>query len=56
MLIPYKIDVYEHLAMARKLREKTAAYSLTDEFMRFHLPTSYNWSTQVAVLHTIVNL
>ena len=33
MLVPYKIDVSEHLAIARKLREKTAAYSLTDEFL-----------------------
>ena len=32
-LVPYKIDVSEHMAMARKLREKTAAYSLTDEFL-----------------------
>jgi len=33
MLVPYKIDVSEHMAMARKLREKTAAYSLTDELL-----------------------
>jgi hypothetical protein len=33
MLVPYKIDASEHLAMARKLREKTADYTLTDEFL-----------------------
>ena len=33
MLVPYRIDVSEHLAIARKLREKTAAYSLTDELV-----------------------
>ena len=33
MLVPYKIDVSEHLAIARKLREKTAAYTLTDELL-----------------------
>ena len=30
-LVPYRIDVTEHLAIAGKLREKTAAYTLTDE-------------------------
>ena len=29
MLVPYKIDVSGHLATARNLREKTAAYTLT---------------------------
>ena len=33
MLVPYKIDASEHLAIARKLREKTAAYTLTDELL-----------------------
>ena len=33
MLVPYKIDASEHLAIARKLREKTADYTLTDEFL-----------------------
>lgn len=33
MLIPYKIDASEHLTIARKLREKTAAYTLTDEIL-----------------------
>ncbi len=33
MLEPYKIDVSEQLATARKLREKTATYTLTDEFL-----------------------
>ena len=32
-LVPYKIDASEHLAIARKLREKTADYTLTDEFL-----------------------
>ena len=32
-LVPYKIDAFDHLAMARKLREKTAAYTLTDELI-----------------------
>ena len=32
-LIPYKIDVSNQLAIARKLREKTAAYTLTDEIL-----------------------
>jgi len=30
-LIPYKIDIAEHLVTARKIREITAAYPLTDE-------------------------
>ena len=29
-LVPYKTDVSGHLAIARKLREKTASYTLTD--------------------------
>jgi len=33
MLVPYKIDVSDQLAMARKLREKSAAYNLTDQFL-----------------------
>ena len=33
MLVPYKIDASDHLAMARKLREKTATYTLTDEII-----------------------
>ena len=32
-LVPYKTDVSSHLAIARKLREKTAAYMLTDELL-----------------------
>ena len=32
-LVPYKIDVPGQLAIARKLREKTAAYTLTDELL-----------------------
>ena len=32
-LVPYKIDVAEHLMTARKLREKTAEYQLTDELL-----------------------
>jgi len=32
-LVPYQIDVSDHLAMSRKLREKTAAYTLTDEIL-----------------------
>ena len=32
-LIPYKTDVSGHLAIARKLREKTASYTLTDELL-----------------------
>jgi plasmid stability protein len=33
MLVPYRIDVTEHLAIAGKLREKSAVYTLTDEFL-----------------------
>jgi len=33
MLVPYKIDVSDHLATARKSREKTAVHSLTDEML-----------------------
>lgn len=33
MLTPYKTDASEHLEIARKLREKTAAYQLTDEVL-----------------------
>lgn len=33
MLVPYKLDASDHLASARKLREKTAAYTLTDEII-----------------------
>jgi len=33
ILVPYKVDVSEHLAMARKIREKTAGYMLSDEFL-----------------------
>ena len=33
MLVPYRIEASDHLAMARKLREKTAAYVLTDELI-----------------------
>ena len=32
-LVPYKTDVSAHLAIARKLREKTASYTLTDELL-----------------------
>ena len=32
-LIPYKIDVSEHTLTARKIREKTADYPLTDELL-----------------------
>lgn len=32
-LVPYKTDVSSHLAIARKLREKSAAYTLTDELL-----------------------
>ena len=31
VLVPYKVDASEHLAMARKIREKTAGYTLSDE-------------------------
>ena len=30
-LIPYKVDTSEHILTARNIREKTAAYPLTDE-------------------------
>ena len=30
-LVPYKIDVSSQLSVARKLREKTADYTLTDD-------------------------
>jgi plasmid stability protein len=30
-LVPYRVDVSEHLLTARKIREKTADYPLTDE-------------------------
>ena len=33
VLVPYKIDAAEHLAIARKLREKTADYTLSDDFL-----------------------
>jgi len=33
VLVPYKVDAPEHLAMARKIREKTAGYTLSDEFL-----------------------
>jgi len=33
MLAPYRLDVSDHIANARKLREKTAAYTLTDELL-----------------------
>jgi len=32
-LVPYKMDVAEHLLTARRLREKTADYQLTDELL-----------------------
>ena len=32
-LVPYKTDVSTRLAIARKLREKTASYTLTDELL-----------------------
>jgi hypothetical protein len=32
-LVPHKTDISEHLAIARKIREKTAVYKLTDEFI-----------------------
>ena len=32
-LVPYRIDASDRLAMARNLREKSAAYHLTDEFL-----------------------
>jgi len=32
-LIPYRVDVSEHISMARKIREKTADYPLTDDLL-----------------------
>lgn len=32
-LIPYRIDVSEHISAARKIREKTANYPLTDDLL-----------------------
>jgi len=32
-LMPYKIDVTEHILTARKIREKTADYPLTDKLL-----------------------
>ena len=32
-LVPCKMEVSDHLAIARKVREKTAAYTLTDEIL-----------------------
>ena len=32
-LVPYKFEVSDHLAIARRLREKTATYTLTDKFL-----------------------
>jgi plasmid stability protein len=32
-LVPYKIDVSEHILTARKIREKTADYPLTEELL-----------------------
>lgn len=33
MLIPYRVDVSKHISAARKIREKTADYPLTDELL-----------------------
>ena len=33
-LVPYKIDVAEQLSTTRRIREKTAAYPLTDEILK----------------------
>ena len=33
VLVPYKGDASEHLAMARKIRKKTAGYTLSDEVL-----------------------
>ena len=33
VLVPYKVDASEHLAMARKIREKTTGYTLSDEVL-----------------------
>ena len=32
-LVPYRIDVSEHILTARKVREKTADYPLTDDLL-----------------------
>jgi len=32
-LVPYRVDVSEHILTARKIREKTADYPLTDELL-----------------------
>lgn len=32
-LIPYRVDVSEHISRARKIREKTADYPLTDDMV-----------------------
>lgn len=32
-LMPYKIDVTEHILTARNIREKTVSYPLTDELL-----------------------
>ena len=32
-LVPYKVDVSEHIFSARKIREITAEYPLTDELL-----------------------
>ena len=32
-LMPYRIDVSDHILTARKIREKTADYPITDEFL-----------------------
>ena len=32
-LVPYKVDVSEHIFFARKIREITAEYPLTDELL-----------------------
>ena len=33
VLVPYKVDASEHLAMARKIREKSAGYTLSDQVL-----------------------
>ena len=33
VLVPYKVDASEHLAMVRKIREKTTGYTLSDEVL-----------------------
>ena len=33
VLIPHKTDVSERLAVARRIREKTVAYTLTDDIL-----------------------